>query len=65
MKELEGGKSITNVERQIRWPIYCIRKRIKNLFESVETNDFIEIRRNRGIEDKEFGYRLNPFKISA
>jgi hypothetical protein len=61
--ELEG-KTISHQEQQVRSPIYKIRKRIKNAFKSADINDFIEIRRSNGADDKEFGYRLNPFRTT-
>jgi hypothetical protein len=64
-KALESEvRAISHQEQQVRGPIYKIRKCIKNAFDTAEINDFIEIRRNGGVDDKGFGYRLNPFKIS-
>jgi hypothetical protein len=61
-KTLENnGFVITDVEKQVRWPLNKIRRLTRGSHELCvpENEEIIEIRRCGGIDSKDYGYRLN------
>jgi hypothetical protein len=58
----DNGFVITDVEKQVRWPLNKIRRLAKSIPEVcilLGNEEIIEMQRCRGIDSKDHGYRLN------